>query len=53
MSKKDYIQANKDWLETKAEEEGVKSLPKGVYYKVISEGKNVRVHFSSWPTEND
>lgn len=58
MSKNDYIQANKDWLETKAEEEGVKSLPKGVYYKVISEGKNdgkhpkprsiVTAHYTGW-----
>ena len=40
MNKKEYIQANKDWLETKAKEEGVKPLPKGIYYKVISEGKN-------------
>lgn len=39
MSKKEYIQANKDWLETKVKEEGVKPLPKGIYYKVISEGK--------------
>lgn len=40
MNKKEYIQANKDWLETKAKEEGVKPLPKGIYYKVISDGKN-------------
>ena len=40
MSKREYAQANKDWLETKAKEEGVKPLPKGIYYKVISEGKN-------------
>ena len=38
MSKKEYIQANKEWLEAKAKEEGVKPLPKGIYYKVISEG---------------
>lgn len=30
MNKKEYIQANKDWLETKAKEEGVKPLPKGI-----------------------
>ena len=40
INKYDYAQANKDWLETKAKEEGVKPLPKGIYYKVISEGKN-------------
>ena len=40
MSKRDYIQANKDWLEAKAKEEGVKALPKGIYYKVLSEGRS-------------
>ena len=38
MSKRDYIQANKDWLEAKSKEEGVKALPKGIYYKVLAEG---------------
>ena len=38
MSKREYIQANKDWLEAKSKEEGVKALPKGIYYKVLSEG---------------
>ena len=38
MAKREYIQANKDWLEEKAKEEGVKALPKGIYYKVLSEG---------------
>ena len=38
MSKRDYIQANKDWLEAKSKEEGVKALPKGIYYKVLGEG---------------
>ena len=33
-----YIQANKEWLAAKAKEEGVKALPKGIYYKVLSEG---------------
>jgi hypothetical protein len=28
MAKREYIQANKDWLEAKAREEGVKALPK-------------------------
>jgi hypothetical protein len=31
MAKREYIQANKDWLEAKAKEEGVKALPKGIY----------------------
>ncbi len=38
MAKRDYIQSNKDWLEAKAKEKGVKALPKGIYYKVLSEG---------------
>ena len=38
MSKRDYIQTNKDWLEAKANEKDVKALPKGIYYKVLSEG---------------
>ena len=36
MSKREYIQANKDWLEAKAKEEGVKILPRGIYYKVCT-----------------
>ena len=38
MSCKHTIQSNKDWLEAKAKEKGVKALPKGIYYKVLSEG---------------
>lgn len=41
MSKREYIQANKDWLETKSKEEGVKALPGGIYYKVITEGEKM------------
>lgn len=40
MNKKEYAKANKEWLENKSKEEGVKSLPGGIYYKVISEGNN-------------
>ena len=40
MNKQEYKQANIDWLKAKSQEEGVKALPKGIYYKVISEGKN-------------
>ena len=35
MGKKEYMQANKDWLAEKAKEEGVMPLPKGIYYKVL------------------
>ena len=40
MNKREYIQANKDWLEAKSKEEGVRALPKGIYYKVLSEGRS-------------
>ncbi len=36
MNKRDYIQANKDWLAAKSKEEGVKALPNGIYYNVSS-----------------
>ena len=39
MGKKEYMQANKDWLAAKATEEGVKPLPKGIYYKILATGK--------------
>ena len=39
MNKREYAQANNDWLANKAQEEGVKPLPKGIYYKVLAEGK--------------
>ena len=37
--KREYVQANKDWLAAKAQEEGVETLPKGLFYKVLAEGK--------------
>lgn len=58
MAKKEYIQTNKDWLAAKATEEGVKPLPKGIYYEVISTGQSdgkhptprsiVTVHYTGW-----
>lgn len=52
------MQANRDWLEAKSREEGVKPLPKGVFYKVIAEGRNdgkhpnlrsvVTAHYTGW-----
>ena len=38
MAKREYIEANKRWLEEKAKETGVKCLTKGVMYKVIKQG---------------
>ena len=34
MAKQDYIIRNREWLDAKAQEPGVKSLDKGVLYKV-------------------
>ena len=58
MSKKEYIQANKDWLKVKATEEGVKTLPKGILYKVLESGPQneqhpslrsiVTAHYTGW-----
>jgi FKBP-type peptidyl-prolyl cis-trans isomerase len=38
MSKREYVQANREWLEEKSKEEGVKALSRGIYYKVLKEG---------------
>lgn len=38
MAKRDYIQANKQWLVEKSKENGVLPLPKGIFYKVLSQG---------------
>lgn len=45
MVKKEYIEKNRQWLADKAQETGVKPLPKGIYYKVIASGdKDGRKH---------
>jgi len=38
MSNEAYKQANKEWITLKSKEDGVKALPKGIFYKVITEG---------------
>ena len=58
MNKREYAQANKVWIEEKAQEEEVKALPRGIYYKVLSEGANdgrhpsprsiVSAHYTGW-----
>ena len=58
MNRQEYMQANRDWLEAKSREEGVKPLPKGVFYKVIADGRNdgkhpnlrsvVTAHYTGW-----
>lgn len=43
-NKRKYAEDNRRWLEEKAKEEGVKELRGGVYYKVLTEGKNDGIH---------
>ena len=38
LKKQIYKKANKEWLENISKEEGVKSLPGRVYYRVLQEG---------------
>ena len=38
MNKSEYAQANREWLAAKAKEDGVKPLPKGIFYKVLADG---------------
>lgn len=43
MAKTEYVLKNKEWLEAKAKEPGVKALEGGIYYKVLKSGdKNGR-----------
>lgn len=44
MNKREYIQANRDWLVAKSQEDGVKPLAKGICYKVLKNGRNDGVH---------
>ena len=45
-AKGQYVQANRDWLAAKSQENGVKALAGGVYYKVLAEGD----HSGATPT---
>lgn len=38
MKKQEYARLNKEWLQAKAQEEGVMPLPGGIYYKVLKKG---------------
>ena len=38
MAKQEYIEQNREWLKTKSQEPGIKSLDKGIYYKVLKNG---------------
>lgn len=38
MAKQDYIIQNKEWLEAKAQEPGVKPLGCGIYYRELKKG---------------
>ena len=44
MSKREYIKANQDWLAAKATEEGVRALPGGIYYRVLTQGRGDGQH---------
>ena len=58
MGRKEYAEANRKWLADKAKEEDVHALPKGIYYKVITEGRDdgrhpsprslVTAHYTGW-----
>ena len=58
MNKREYAQMNRNWLSAKSQEVGVKALPKGIYYKVVAEGRNdgkhptlhsvITVHYTGW-----
>ena len=49
MSKREYIIANRKWLEDKAKEEGVEALPKGIYYKGTIDGKKFDTSIGGTP----
>ena len=38
MAKKEYVDANRQWLENKAKESDVKALDRGIFYKIIEKG---------------
>lgn len=38
------MRTNAEWLAEKAKEEGVMTLPRGIYYKVLAEGNNDERH---------
>ncbi len=46
MAKQEYIQKNREWLQAKAQEPGVKALDGGIFYKVLKSGA------SNGPTPN-
>ena len=58
MNKREYAQMNRNWLSAKSQEVGGKALPKGIYYKVVAEGRNdgkhptlhsvITVHYTGW-----
>lgn len=58
MAKQEYIKANREWLENKSREAGVKPLEKGIYYKVLKQGDKtsarpttrsiITAHYTGW-----
>jgi len=45
--KRAYMQENRDWLAAKSKEVDVKALPRGIYYKVLSQGQQDGLHPTS------
>lgn len=39
MAKQEYIEKNRQWLEAKAQEPGVKAIDGGIYYKELKAGR--------------
>lgn len=57
MAKQEYIKANREWLQQKAQEPGVKEIARGIYYKPIkssSKGNTpgprsiITAHYTGW-----
>lgn len=44
MKKREYIEANRAWLQAKSSEDGVHLLPKGAYYKILSSDRSDGKH---------
>lgn len=48
MAKQEYVEKNREWLKAKAVESGVKTLDKGICYRVIKSGNPA----GKFPTRN-
>ena len=57
MSKKEYVEANRQWLQAKEQEPGVGPLATGIYYKPLHKGRGgkhpdmrsiITAHYTGW-----